>query len=120
MGGDLGGGEEPVSGQMEINFASWRTAADAFTTAAGGAPPELSSVVTSTTDPAACGAAGGLATVDGAVSIMLSVFGQVMQDSVVPALEDGLSGEAEALAMTGRVMKQVEDENADTSGTIGV
>lgn len=107
-----------MSGQMEINFRSWETAARAFDDAATSAPSTLSQVVSSTTDPAACGASNGLATVDGAVAIMLSVFGEVMQNTVVTSLEKGLAGEADALAGTGLALQAMEDENTSTATTI--
>ncbi|MGA4506995.1 hypothetical protein ACQB6R_01520 [Propionibacteriaceae bacterium G1746] len=107
-----------MSGQMKINFRSWQVASGAFSDAATGASTTLSQVVSSTTNPAACGAAGGLATVDGAVSIMLSVFGEVMQNSVVTSLQTGLSGEAEALTSTGKALESMEDANTAEATTI--
>lgn len=107
-----------MSGQMEITFSSWQNVGSAFSDAASSAPSTLAGVVQSTTDAAACGAAGGLATVDGAVAIMLSVFGEVMQNTVVTSLQTGLSGEGQALVDTGRALQAMEDVNTDATQQI--
>ncbi len=108
-----------MSGQMRISFPSWTTAATTFDDAANAAPRRLADVVTSTTDGGACGAAKGLATVDGAVAIMLSVFGEIMSGTVVPSLRDGLATEADGLVQTGKALRDMEDINTDVATSIG-
>lgn len=105
-------------GDFKINFSSWKKAASVFEESGSGAANRLSSVVSSTTDPGACGAAGGLATVDGAVAIMLSVFGEVMQGSVVPTISEGLASESQALTETAISLRNVEDDNTDAARQI--
>ena len=109
-----------MSDKMEIDFRSWNTAAGAFDGVAGRAPASIDAVVSGTTDPSACGAAGGLATVDGAVAIMLQVFGQIMSGTVVPSLRSGLASEADALSDTGKALRAAEDVNAAEANTIEV
>ncbi len=107
-----------MSGDMKIEFGSWNTAAATFDKVSAAAPPKLTQVVTKTTNAAACGAASGYATVDGAVAIMLTVFGEVMNGTVVPSLEKGLDAEATALTDTGKTLQAMEDENTDTADAV--
>lgn len=108
-----------MTGQMRVTFDSWRRAGSVYTQAAAAAPATLSSVVGATTDPAACGAAGGLATIDGAVTVMLQVFGEIMEGTVATSLRDGLSAEAQALVDTGAALEAMEAENAEAAAGAG-
>lgn len=104
---------------MKINFSSWKSVAEAWSESGNAAAGQLASVVSSTTDPAACGSAGGLATIDGAVAIMLSVFGSVMQDTVVTNVTEGIASESQALTDTGKLLLDTEDQNTTTANRIG-
>lgn len=99
-----------MSGQIQWVPSTWHKAAAAFDSAGSAAAATLNELVDSTTDPGACGAAGGLATVDGAVSIMLSAFGSVMRSEVLGNLAEGLDSEAEAMAAVGLSFEAAEDD----------
>ncbi|MGA4668445.1 hypothetical protein ACPCG0_01380 [Propionibacteriaceae bacterium Y1923] len=107
-----------MSAQMKYDFRSWRRAAAAVDTTASGAPQAIASTVAATTSAQACGAAGGLATVDGAVSIMLSVFAEIMNSQVVPGLQEGLDAESVALTETVTSLEATEEENASLAGEV--
>ncbi|WP_296136016.1 hypothetical protein [uncultured Tessaracoccus sp.] len=98
---------------------SWRVAAQEFDSVAAEAPSALRGLVSETTNAGACGAASGLATVDGAVAIMLEVFGAVMEDSILAPLEEGLRQEADAIADTGETLQAAEDHGADVASHVG-
>lgn len=98
---------------------SWQTGADSFDQAASGASGVLGSTVSGTTDPAACGAGSGYATVDGAVSIMLTVFNQIMMDNVVTSLRDGLASESGAMEATAKSVRETEQANTERARAIG-
>lgn len=104
---------------MEWDPKSWQTGADSFSQAATGASTTLGNVVTNTTDPNACGAGGGFATVDGAVSVMLTVFNQIMMDNVVTSLRDGLASESGAMEATAKSLKETEESNAAEARAAG-
>lgn len=97
-----------MDASMKIDLKSWRSVAEVFEDAADGVPSMVERVVAHTTNPAACGAAEGLATVDGAVAIMLSVFGELMNATVLPAFDEGLRSEAGALVATGEELVNME------------
>lgn len=105
--------------RIEFSPTSWRNAAREFEAVAGQAPPTLRGLVRETTDAAACQAANGLATVDGAVAMMLGVFGSVMEESVLAPLEEGLGYEAEAIAHTGETLQDAEDNGIDIASIVG-
>lgn len=107
-------------GDMRVTFGSWRKVASAYDEAAEQAPSMLSRVVEATTDPGACGAASGVATVDGAVAVMLSVFGEVMKDTVAGSLRTGLVAEADALVETGRALEEMEQVSEDLARSVEV
>lgn len=99
-----------MNGQIKFVPSTWRKVAQTFETSGIGAADEITSLVDSTTDPAACNAAGGLATVDGAVSLMLTAFGSVMHSEVLTSLTEGLESEAGAIASTGIALEVAEDD----------
>lgn len=107
-----------MSAQQKYDYRSWRRAAAAVDGTADSAPQAIAGVVQATTDPAACGAAGGLATVDGAVAIMLSVFGEIMNGEVVPGLQEGLVAESAALTETVYSLEATEADNEAQAGGI--
>ena len=51
-------------GDVEFSAESWRKAATGFGEVAGDSSRVIAELVAATTDAAACGAAGGLSTVD--------------------------------------------------------
>lgn len=102
-----------MTGDMKWTPSSWNRVAEAFSEAATGVADAVSGVVAATTNPAACNAASGLATVDGAVSVMLSVFGEIMQTQVVTGLRNGLAAESAAMIATAHAYTQVESQATD-------
>ena len=98
-----------MSDRVRATPGSWGRAAESFDGAGVGAASVLGDLVSVTTDPGACGAAEGLATVDGAVAMMLGVFGSVMLDCVISPLGEGLAGEAAAMAATGVSLREMEE-----------
>lgn len=102
-----------MSGEIKFSPSAWRKAAQAHEQAGSSATSSLSELVSSTTDASACGAAGGLATVDGAVAMMLTAFGQVMQSEVLDNLDVAMADEAAAMAATGDTFDATEADAVD-------
>lgn len=98
---------------------SWVKAAAAFDESGSGAVGELSALLAETTDPAACGAAEGLATVDGAVAVMLTVFDSVMRSEVLSSLEEGFASESEAMRATAEGIRLMEEDATYLAGEVG-
>lgn len=112
MGGDVGAGDGAagMSDLVKASPGSWNRSAASFSEAGSAVSATLGDLLAATTDPTACNAAEGLATVDGAVATMLTVFGSVMQDNVITPLTEGLSEEAAAMIATGFSLQEMEDQ----------
>lgn len=107
-----------MSDVMRVELSPWRKASAVFEDTASGVSTELSNTVRATTDPATCGAAAGLATVDGAIATMLTIFAEMMQNYVVPNLAEGLNSEATAMAHSAKALADMEEENTSQAGSI--
>lgn len=108
-----------MSGQVEFNPRSWLNAAEGFDDAAQASSRLVQDVVAATTDAGACGAAGGLSTVDGALAIMLQVFGQVMHEQVLTPYVEGVASEAAAMDAIAQDYQTVEADSQQLAGQAG-
>ena len=104
---------------MTIHFepSSWIRAGHGYESVAPEVDSHLSSIIAGTTDPAACGAANGLATVDGAISILLGVLSGVMS-GVQSDVSTGLLAESSAMISTGNDYAALEDSNVEIANDI--
>ncbi len=107
-----------MSDHMQIRTSTWREAADVFRATSTGVGSDVSAMVTETTNAAACGAAEGMATVDGAIAIMLEVFGEVMNNEVISPLKEGLTSEADALNATADQFDAMEEDNTTAAESV--
>ncbi len=105
---------------IEFSPESWRKAATGFSEVADDSSQMVSELVTATTDAAACGAAGGLSTVDGALTMMLQVFGQVMQENVITPYCEGVASEAEVMCATANDYVITEADNTSQAQSLQI
>lgn len=70
-------------------------------------------------DAGECGAEGGLSTVDGALTIMLQVFGQVMHEHVLTPYMEGVASEAAAMDAIAQDYQAVEADSAQLAAQAG-
>lgn len=103
--------------QRRIDFDSWNRAAKGYDDVTQSAPSALDQVVSATTQPSAC-EADGPSTVDAAVSLMLTVFSEVMREGFIAPLREGLASEADALVDTGKDFRAAEDDHAAIAGAV--
>lgn len=102
---------------IHFNPSSWLRAGRGYEDTAPEVDGQLGSVIAGTTDPAACGSASGLATVDAAISIVLGTLGSVLSE-VQKDVVQGLLAESGAMIDIGHDYAALEEENVATANTI--
>lgn len=102
---------------VEFNSSSWLRAGHGYEGVAPDVDGHLASVISGTTDAAACGAANGMATVDGAISIVLSTLAEVLA-GVRTDVTNGLVAEAGAMLDIGHEYAAVEEDSIAASNSI--
>ncbi|RMB61730.1 hypothetical protein [Tessaracoccus antarcticus] len=102
---------------VEFNPSSWQRTGHGYEDVAPDVDSTLGSLISGTTNPAACGAANGMATVDGAITILLGTLADVMA-GVQSDVAAGLLAEALAMINTGQDYAALEDDSVAAANSI--